>query len=131
MFCCVEQKKRYEKRQKVGASKTTWKLWTDFQNLYISKVLLRRQRLPDKNYQVQKIVVYRSYMDVILPFLHESMWHQGVQKTLERFQERFFCVRLKPDTCNWILSCDKCSKQKKLQQTYRHPLTVWKPSHLF
>ena len=37
VFCWVEQKKRHEKIQMVGASKTTWKLWTDFQNLYISK----------------------------------------------------------------------------------------------
>ena len=130
VFCCVEQKKRTEKTQMVGASKTTWKLWTDFQNLYISKRLLRRQRLPEENYQVHKIVVYRSYMDVILPLLHDFMGHQGVQKTLERVKERFYFVGMKRDISHWILSGDKCSKQKKLQQTHRHPLTVWRLSHL-
>ena len=38
---------------------------------------------------------------------------------------------MKRDIYDWILSCDKCSKQKKPQQTHRHPLTVWKPSHPF
>ena len=81
VFCWVEQKKRPEKTQMVGASKTTWKLWTDFQNLYISKWLLRRQRLLEENYRVQQIIVHRSYMDVILPLLHESIGHQGVQNS--------------------------------------------------
>ena len=93
----------------VGASKTTWNLWTDFQNLYISKGLLRRQRLLEENYRVQQTIVHRSYMDVILPLLHESMGHQGVQKILERVQERFYWVGMKRDIYDWILSCDKCS----------------------
>ena len=70
VFCWVEQKKLPNKRPMVGASKTTLKFWTDFQNLYISKGLLRRQRLHEENYQVQKIVVHRSYTDVIVPLLH-------------------------------------------------------------
>ena len=86
VFCWVEQKKRPEKRQMIGASQTTWKIWTDFQNLYISKGLLRRQRLLEENYQVQLIVVQRSYMYVTQPHLRESMGHQGVQKTVEKFQ---------------------------------------------
>ena len=59
------------------------------------------------------------------------MWHLGVQKTLEKIQERFYWVGTKRDIYNWILSCDKCSLQKKPQQNHRRPLTVWKPSNAF
>ena len=97
VFCWVEQKKRPEKRQMVEASKTTWKLWTDFQNLHISKGLLRQQSLLEENYRVQQMIVHRSYMDVILPVLHDSMGHQGMQKTLGRVQERFYWVGMKRD----------------------------------
>ena len=38
---------------------------------------------------------------------------------------------MKRDIYDWILTCDKCSKQIKPQQTHRHPLTVWKTSHTF
>ena len=75
VFCWVEQKKRPEKKRNVGASKTTWKLWTDFQKLYVSKRLLRRQRLLGENYRVLQIVVHRLYMDVILPLLNDSLGH--------------------------------------------------------
>ena len=70
-------------------------------------------------------------MYVTQPHLRETMGHQGVQKTLEKVRELFYWVGKKHDIYDWILSCDKCSKQKKPQQTHKHPLTVWKPSHPF
>ena len=93
--------------------------------------MLRRQRLLEENSRVQQVVVHREHMDFILPLLHETMGHQGVQKTRKRVQELFYRVAMKRDIYDWILSCDKCSKQKKPQQTDRHPLTVWKLSHPF
>ena len=43
VFCLMEQKKRPEKRQMVGASKTTWKLWTDFQRAAKATKAARRK----------------------------------------------------------------------------------------
>ena len=78
VFCWVEQKKRPEKKKNCWGFKNNMEALDDFQKLYVSKGMLRRQRLLEEHYRVQQIVVHRSYMDVILPLLHYSLGHQGV-----------------------------------------------------
>ena len=67
-----------------GASRALWKLWTDFRNLRIENDLIKRQKRFDEFNKLTQIVIQRSLLKEVLPFLHEHCGHFGMAKTFDR-----------------------------------------------
>ena len=78
-----------KKKHMAGASRALWKLWTDFSNLRIENDLIKRWKRIDEFDNLTKIVIQRSLLNIILPFLHEQCGHFGMANTFDRVRERF------------------------------------------
>ena len=64
-------------------------LGTDFRNLRSGNDIIKRnKRIVEFNSSTQ-IVIQRSLLKEILPFLHEHCGHFGMAKTIDRVRERF------------------------------------------
>ena len=67
----IDNGKRPQRKHMAGASRALWKLWTDFRNLRIENDLIKRQTRIDEFNNLTQIVLQRSLLKEILPFLHE------------------------------------------------------------
>ena len=114
-----------------GASRALWKLWTAFRNLRTENDLIKRQKRIDEFNNLTQIVIQRSLLKEILPFLHELCGHFGMAKTFDRVRERFYWAGMKKDVHEWVSSCEECCQKKSPHQTHIYSLTTWKPSHPF
>ena len=88
-----------------GASRALWKLWPDIRNLLIKIDLIKRQKRIDEFNNLTQIVIQRSLLKEILPFLHEHCGHFGIAKTFDRVRERFYWPGMKKDVHEWVTSC--------------------------
>ena len=80
-----------------GASKSLWKLWTDIRKLQIEDGLIKRQRRNDEFNNLTQIVIQKSHLKEILPFLHKYCGHFGMAKAFDRVRERFYWPGMKKD----------------------------------
>ena len=127
----IENGKRPQRKHMAGASRALWKLWVDFRNLRIENDLLKRQKRINEFNNLSQIVIQRSLLKEILPFLHEHCGHFGMAKTFDRVRERFYWPGMKKDVREWVSSCEECCQKKSPHQKHIHSLTTWKPSHPF
>ena len=74
----IENGKRPQRKHMAGASRALCKLWTDFRNLRIEIDLIKRQKHIDEINNLTQIVIQRSLLKEILPFLHEHCGHFGM-----------------------------------------------------
>ena len=91
----IENRKRPQRKHMAGASRALWKLWTDFRKLRIENDLIKRQKCIDEFNNLTQIVIQRSLLKEILPFLHEHCGHFGMAKTFDRVGERFYWPGIK------------------------------------
>ena len=80
----IENGKRPQRKLMAGTSRALWKLWTDFRNFRIENDLIKRQKRIDEINNLTQIVIQRSLLKEILPFLHEHCGHFGMAKTFDR-----------------------------------------------
>ena len=120
-----------KEKNMAGASRALWKPWTDFRNLQIENDLINRQKRSDEFNNLIEIVVQRSLLKEIVPFLHEHCRHFGMAKTFDRVRERFYWPGMKKDVPEWVSSCEVCCHKKSPHQKHIHSLTMWKPCHPF
>ena len=66
----IEIGRRPQRKNMAGASRALWKLWTDIRNLQIDNDLIKRQKRIDEFNNLTQIVIQRSLIKEILPFLH-------------------------------------------------------------
>ena len=114
-----------------GASRALWKLWTDFTNLRIENDLIKGQIRIDEFNNLTQIVIQRSFLKEILPFLHEHCGHFGMAKTFDRVRERFYWPGMKKDVHEWVSPCEECCTKKSPHQKHINSLTTWNPSNPF
>ena len=119
------------KKHMAGASRALWKLWPDFRNLRIENDLIKRQKRIDEFNKLTQVVIQRSLLKEILPFLHEHCGYFGMAKTFDRVRERFYWPGMKKDVHEWVSSCEECCQKKSPHQKHIHSLTTWRPSHPF
>ena len=103
----------------------------DFRTLRIENDLIKRQKRIVEFNNLTQIVIQRSLLKEILPFLHEHCGHFGMAKTFDRVREQFYWPGMKKDVHEWVSSCEECSQKKSPHQKHMHSLTTWKPSHPF
>ena len=127
----IENWKRPQRKHMAGASRALWKLWTDFRNLRIENDLIKKQKRIDEFNNLTQIVIQRSLLKEILPFLHEHCGHFGMAKIFDRVRERFYWPGMEKDGHEGVSFCEECCQQKSPHQKHIHSLTAWKPSHPF
>ena len=115
----------------VGAFRALWKPWTDFRNLRIENDLIKRQKCIDEFNNITQIVIQRSLLKEILPFLHKHCGHFGMAKTFGRVRKQFYWPGMKKNVHEWVSSCEEGCQKKSPHQKHIHILTTWKPSHPF
>ena len=84
----IEKGKRPQRKHMAGASRALWKLWTDFRNIRIEYDLIKRQKRIDDFNNLTQIVIQRSLLNEILPFIHKHCGHFGMAKTIDRVREQ-------------------------------------------
>ena len=111
----IENGRRPQIKNMAGASRTLWKLWTDFRNLQIKNDLIKRQKRVDDFNNLNL-----SPIKEILLFLHEHCGIFGMAKTFDRVQKRFYWPGMKKDVHEWVSSCEVCCQKKSPDQKHIH-----------
>ena len=97
-----------------GASRALWKLWTDLRSLQVENDLIKRENRIDEFNKLTQIVIQRSLIKKILPFIHEPCGHFGMAKTFDRVRERFYWPGMKKDVHECVSSCQVSPVKRSL-----------------
>ena len=121
----TENGRRPQKKNMAGASRALRKFWTDFRNLQIEIDLIKRQKPIDEFNNLTQIVIQRSLIKEILPFLHEHCGHFGMAKTFGRVREQFYWPGMKK-------SCSRMGKflRSMLSKEVSTPETHTQPDNV-
>ena len=83
----------------------------DWEKLYLSQdVLYRKAQLNDQDFQ--QLVIPLSYRDLVFKALHDSLGHQGRDRTTSLIKQRFFWPGIDAYVRDRIQNCDRCIKRK-------------------
>jgi len=95
------------------------------QNFFVEKGELFRK---DKSRKTKRRVIMDKVENIIFA-CHEGVGggHFGVNKTVEKINERFYWESIRADTEKYIKSCDRCQRYNvscKLPPAQLHPISV-------
>ena len=123
--------KNLPKKNREGASRALWKLWTDFRNLQLENDLIKRNNFIDEFNNLAQIVIRKLLLNEILPLFHKHYGHFGMAKTFDRVHERFYWPGM-IKRCLWVFKFIRIMLQTKPPtQKIIHSLTICRPSHPF
>ena len=61
---------------------------------------------------VDQVVLPRSAREIVFKALHDDMGHQGRDRTLSLFKERFYWPGMNANIALWVSRCDRCIRRK-------------------
>uniref|UniRef100_A0A3B3TDH6 Gypsy retrotransposon integrase-like protein 1 n=1 Tax=Paramormyrops kingsleyae TaxID=1676925 RepID=A0A3B3TDH6_9TELE len=73
--------------------------------------ILYRKRIVNGEVTYQ-LVLPKSYRELALQELHDSVGHMGIDCTLELVRNRFYWPHMMTDVCNKVRTCERCIRQK-------------------
>ena len=80
-------------------------------HLYIDNgILMHKTTLHEQT--VQQVVLPESARLHVFKALHDDMGHQGRDRTISLFSERFYWPGMSSDITKWIRECDRCIRSK-------------------
>ena len=98
-------------------SKSTWKLFYQFDRLVLKKGVLHRLYI-DEDMEHHQLVLPQRLQGRVLKAIHDDMGHQGLERTLELLRERVYWPTMAGDTHRWVSCCTRC---QVAQGTYNSP----------
>jgi transposase InsO family protein len=106
------------------ASKTAKKYWINRELFWCERGVLRKKH---KKMESSEIVVPKSLRAEILRLNHDVplSGHQGMNRTLERLQERFYWHGMTSDARMYVKGCSACSQGKKPTRKAKYPMTPY------
>ena len=87
------------------------KLFHQFERLTLKKEVLHRLYVSE-DMEYHQLVLPQRFHSKILQSVHDDMGHQGLEKTMELLQERFYWPTMAVDACNWVSQCSCCQVAK-------------------
>lgn len=104
-------------------SPETKSLVRQWEKLSIQDGLLYRTITDSKlGQQVKQLVVPKELRPSILQSLHDSMGHQGMDRTESLIRRRFYWSGIQKDVRDWITNCERCTLAKKPHLKLRTPM---------
>ena len=83
----------------------------DWEKLYLCQdVLYRKAELNGQDFQ--QLIIPLSYRDVVFKALHDSLGHQGRDRTTSLVKQRFFWPGIDAYVRDKVQSCERCIKRK-------------------
>ena len=104
----IESKKPPQRKNMAGTSRSLWKLWIDFRNLRKENDLIKRNKRSEQFNNLTHIIFQRSFLNKILPLLHEHCGQFSMAKTFDRVRERFYWPGMRKDVHDLLNSCEAC-----------------------
>ena len=125
VFKWVEDGKKPQYTEVLGASPTVRRYWNYWDNLtIIGGVLYRKFHRKDATGEHLQLLVPKCLQQEVLEQMHNSLLsgHLGRKKTKEKLLQRFYWFDVRTDINIWVNKCDSCGAIKLPNKTVRAPL---------
>ncbi|KAK3106463.1 hypothetical protein FSP39_020529 [Pinctada imbricata] len=95
-------------------------MFQNFDRLTIQKGILYRETTINDRKKLQQVLPHAIISDVLY-YIHNTLGHQGRDRTLSLIKDRFFWPGMSKDVEDWITNCGRCVRRKTPTNT-RVPL---------
>ena len=102
---------------KEGDPSRMWVLLKYKQDLFIrNNLLYHKVKLKNHDSMINQFVLPKTHKWRATSALHDDYRHLGMKKTLGLLQEGFFWPKMIEDVCNYIQTCERCTRYKQQQE---------------
>ncbi|CAB4016328.1 Retrovirus-related Pol poly from transposon [Paramuricea clavata] len=106
-------------------TKTLWAQWDSLR--LVDGIMYRVWEHPSASDETLQIVVPKTLRKQIFDFLHDSKTggHFGINKTIGKIKEKFYCPKLRDNVKKLCAQCDLCSARKGPSRKIKAPLASY------